>query len=378
MPMSDRLRALLHEPPAARWLVPVLAVLFTAVAVVFSPGTWWECAILAVPVVLFAVWVVQPAILPVLGVVVPACVVVVLLGDALEPSLFLVSLLALVAGAWAPRRWLAWAIVTLCIASPIVAALLVPEAHILWPVWVLGIGFPAIIGLIIRRLERVTAELASARQELADRAVIDERRRIGRDVHDLVGHGLAAVMLHVTGARHVLHQDPAAADEALRTAEEVGRDSMRELRRTVELLRSETAQTDAPPPSLRKIKDLAQTYSAGGMLVEYTQSGDLEAVAPTQALAAYRIAQQALANASQHAPQARTAVRLDVSERTIALDVDSEPRPGAALAAPRPNGHGLASMHERARVAGGELSAGMRDGRWAVRCELPAFPERGA
>ena len=70
--------------------------------------------------------------------------------------------------------------------------------------------------------------------------MLEERRRIARDVHDSVGHGLAAVLLHVTGARHVLRRDVDAADEALAEAERVGRRSMQELRETLGLLRSGT------------------------------------------------------------------------------------------------------------------------------------------
>lgn len=377
--MPEGMRSVLDQPRAARWLVPILAALFAAVAVIFTPGTWWESALVIAVVVLFAAWVRWPAVMPVLGLFAPAAVFTACIGGDLEPSLFLTSLLALVAAAWEDRRWLAWTIVALCILTPVAAALAAPHERIGWPVWVLGIGFPAVIGIIIRRLERVSAELARARQELAERAVIEERRRIGRDVHDLVGHGLAAVMLQVTGARHVLRRDPDAADEALRVAEEVGRESMQELRRTVELLRSETAPTDAPPASLRQIRQLARTYAAGGLRVEFIESGDLDAVAPSQALAAYRIAQQALANAALHAADAQTMVRLDVTPDAIALLVESL---GAATAEgagaddgwPARIGHGLTSMRERARVAGGEFWAGPSGSGWSVRCELPATP----
>lgn len=376
--MSAGMTSTLREQRAARWFVPVLAALFAAVAVIFTPGTWWESALVIASVGLFALWVRWPAIMPVLGLFTPAAVFTACIGGDLEPSLFLTSLLALVAAAWEDRRWLAWAIVILCILTPVLSSLAAPHERIGWPVWVLGIGFPAVIGLIIRRLERVSAELARARQELAERAVIDERRRIGRDVHDLVGHGLAAVMLQVTGARHVLHRDPAAADEALRVAEEVGRESMQELRRTVELLRSETAPTDAPPASLRQIRQLARTYAAGGLRVDFTESGDLDAALPSQALAAYRIAQQALANAAQHAADARTVVRLKVTPEVISLHVESIEPGGAAPHGhderPARTGHGLTSMRERARVAGGEFWAGPTATGWSVRCELPATP----
>lgn len=358
-----------QPPPAARRLVAGLALFFAVVAVVSDPGAWWETWLLAIPVVLFAAWVSRPAVLPVLGVAGPMAVAIACSGGGLEPGFFLMSLLAMVAVAWPEHRWVPPVVVPLCLLSPLAAAVLAPEEDILWQTWILGIGFPAAIGGIIRRLERVTAELTRARQELAERAVIDERRRVGRDVHDLVGHGLAAVMLHITGARHVLRRDPEAADDALRTAEEVGRSSMRELGRTVAMLRSDPAAADRhPPPQLR---ELARTYSAGGLRVDYSESGDLAAAPPTQVLTAYRIGQQALSNAAQHAPGGRTVVRLQVTAEALVLDVDSTGSAGNAAAAGPGRGHGLASMRERARLAGGELWAGPTAEGWSVRCELP-------
>src|SRR5690606_18998196 len=182
----------------------------------------------------------------------------------LEPSMFLISLLSLVAAAWEPRRWLAWVLVAARMPTPIIGT---PPGHggRIRTVWVLGIGFPAVVGVITRRLDLVTAELAAARQELAQRAVADERQRIGRDVHDLVGHGLAAVMLHLTGARHVLRRDPDAADRALQTAEQAGRASLQELRRAVDQLRREEDDTSAPAPGLGQVRELVATYRSAGL-----------------------------------------------------------------------------------------------------------------
>ena len=104
-------------------------------------------------------------------------------------------------------------------------------------IWIMGIAFPWALGRLAARQSEMAIELDATRRDLAQQALLEERRRIARDVHDLVGHGLAAVMLQVTSARHVLHRDPAAAEEALRSAEDVGRRNMKELRRTVALLR---------------------------------------------------------------------------------------------------------------------------------------------
>jgi len=233
---------LLREPLAGRQLVAPLAALFFLAALA-DPGRWWELLALALPVVLFALWPRRPGLLRLLTALTPPAVVVALWGGGLEPGMFIVSLLALTVAAWEDNRPLAAAGVLLSVLTPVVLGFLSP-AHVAWGIWILGILFPTVLGLTVRRLERVTAELARARDELAERAVLDERQRIGRDVHDLVGHGLAAVMLHLTGARHVLRRDVDAADEALRTAEEAGRASLQELRRAVDQLRREEDDTD--------------------------------------------------------------------------------------------------------------------------------------
>ena len=135
--------------------------------------------------------------------------------------------------------------------------------------------------------------------------MLEERRRIARDVHDFVGHGLAAVMLQLTSARHVLRRDPDAAEEALRSAEEVGRRSMAELRRTVALLRSDDDGAIGPPvPTALEIPALIDDARARGLAVELQVRGDLAQISPGVGVALYRFGQEALANAARHAPGA--------------------------------------------------------------------------
>ena len=167
-------------------------------------------------------------------------------------------------------------------------------------------------------------------------------------------------MLQLTSARHVLHRDPAAAEEALRSAEEVGRRSMRELRRTVALLRSDDEAAAPPPlPSASEIPALVGDARAGGLAVELRMRGDHSAIEPGVGVALYRIAQEALANAARHAPRARTVLGLEMADGRACLVAETTGPTAAVPAgeAERPR-YGLIGMRERAAALGGELTAG--------------------
>jgi signal transduction histidine kinase len=245
-------------------------------------------------------------------------------------------------------------------------------------IWIMGIAFPWIVGRAFARHGELAAELEDTRRELQQQALLAERRRIARDVHDLVGHGLAAVMLQVTSARHVLRRDIAAAEDALRSAEEVGRRSMQELRRTVALLRSDDDIGVAPPlPSAAEIPALVDEARAGGLAVELHTRGDLARIPPGIGVAVYRIAQEALANAARHAPRARTVLGLELTNGRVALVAETS---GPVVAMPasereRPR-YGLIGMQERATALGGELVAGPIPGGWRVSCRLPVEERR--
>jgi signal transduction histidine kinase len=207
--------------------------------------------------------------------------------------------------------------------------------------------------------------------------LLDERHRIARDVHDFVGHGLAAVMLQVTSARHVLRRDAGAAEEALRSAEEVGRRSMQELRRTVTLLRTDEETGEAAPvPTAIEIPALIEQARAGGLAVELRMQGDFSQLSPGVGVALYRIAQEALANAARHAPRARTTIELELADGRAALSAETNGPVAAGSRSEQERPHfGLIGMQERATALGGEFTAGPTSNGWQVRCELPVDEE---
>ena len=368
----------LSPPPRTPDLrIPVLAfaAIVAVVAAVTDPPTAPADLVLAViPVAAFAAWAFAPRVpLWAVSVAVIVPVVVAQRAGQLEPLMFDVSLLAFAIGRWVPSLRKAAAGLLFAAAAPVAASLIQDPSEIAVGIWVLGIAFPWALGRVAARQQDLTAQLDETRRELAQQALLAERRRVARDVHDFVGHGLAAVMLQMTSARHVLRRDPAAAEEALKSGEQVGRRSMQELRRTVELLRSEDdTGVAAPLPSADEIAALVENARAGGLSVELRARGNLSAIGSSVGVALYRIAQEALANAARHAPRARTDLALDVADGRALLTAETiGPVTAGASADPDRPRYGLIGMRERATALGGELAAGPTADGWRVRCRLP-------
>ncbi len=363
------------RPEQVRALVPVFALAVAVLAAVTDPSSATDLVLAAVPVIAFAAWTYLPSVpLPAMSLAVLGPVVLAQRSGQLEPLLFEVSLLAFVVGRWAPSLASAVTLGLLALVSPVIASLLQDPAEVAVGIWIMGVAFPWAIGRAAARQEQLATELEATRRELAEQALVAERRRIARDVHDFVGHGLAAVMLQITSARHVLRREPAAAEEALRSAEEVGRRSMQELRRTVALLRSDDEGAVAPPlPAATDVRALVDHARAGGLSVQLWTRGDLARIPPSVGVALYRIAQEALANAARHAPHARTVVGIEVAEGRACLVAETT-GPTVASPAAEPGGrprYGLVGMRERATALGGEFAAGPTPGGWRVSCRLP-------
>ena len=216
---------------------------------------------------------------------------------------------------------------------------------------------------------------APAPQE-AERATLAERQRIAREIHDLVAHSLSVTMLHVGGARQALVAgddgvpDVEDALAALADAEQVGRQAMAEIRRTVSVLATEPAGSH-PLPCAEDIPDLVGRLRDAGHPVSYDARGDLSMLTPTAGLGFYRVLQEALTNATKHAPGESVAVSVDVDTRRAHLAVRNR-RNGAVPAAT--DGSGTAGMSSRAEQLGGTLLAGPDphdSGQWLVDLSIP-------
>lgn len=232
---------------------------------------------------------------------------------------------------------------------------------------VLGMGW--VVGFLIKTQQKLMLEQREAQAALAEHAVADERRRIAREVHDVIAHSLSINLLHVTGARRGLQQDGdiAEAVDALQEAEQLGRHAMNDIRRTVGLLDSAPLRAE-PEPGVEDIDTLVGDFRRAGLDVTLRTDGSARDVSATAGLALYRIVQESLANIAKHAPNSAATVRLTISARTAELWVSN--RLPAAMGAVT-QGRGLPGMRQRVELLNGILEAGPNDDEWQVRTSIP-------
>jgi signal transduction histidine kinase len=267
-------------------------------------------------------------------------------------------------------RRLRFAAGLLAVASPAAVQLVVRDDWG-WPFWTGGLLVTWLSAEQLRRFRALVAELEATRERLAEQAVHLERRRIAAELHDLVGHSLGVLLLHVTGARRRIGDDPAGAEEALRRAESIGRAGLAEIRRSVAALRDEAGTSLAPATTAADLPALVATTAAAGGPARLLVSGELAEVEPITGLAVYRVVQESLANATRHAPGAAVTVRVRVRAGEVEVTVTDTGGP----APPRgPGGVGLVGMRERVEALGGRLTAGPTAAGWEVRALLPRSP----
>ncbi|MBS4100270.1 sensor histidine kinase [Tsukamurella paurometabola] len=235
----------------------------------------------------------------------------------------------------------------------------------------LTVCFGAAVGQL---LQNQLLLLRAERDAHASRIALD-RATIAGEVHDVVAHSLAVVLLNVTAARRALESDDDRdeAVDALRDAETQGRAAMKDIRTTIELLRTDGA--GSAQPGIADIPELVASFERAGLAVELEHRAPAVDLSASAGLAAFRVVQESLANAVKHAPGARVSVVVGPGAGG-ALDVRvSCPVPDGARRAP--GGSGLEGMRARVVSAGGELDAGPVDGTWLVAATLPAGSASG-
>jgi signal transduction histidine kinase len=241
----------------------------------------------------------------------------------------------------------------------------------------LVIGFTLLVGRLLRVRRDQNALLAERNRELealreAEKrsAIVDERMRIAREVHDVVGHSLVAITLQARAGLRRLQRSPERAGQALREIEALASRALEETRTAVATIRSGTDVTALrPQPTLAELPDLVESMCGPELDVHLVVDPVAHELTPRLQAAAYRIVQESLSNAAKHAHHARTEVRITHAGDALTVEVADDSRNTAPAGG---DGSGLRGMRERAEQLGGTLEAGPAPDRgWRVRARLP-------
>jgi signal transduction histidine kinase len=282
-------------------------------------------------------------------------------------------------GAFAERRTAVTGLALFALGDALHAAVFYPDGVVI--ALFAAAAVPWTVGRIVRAQRQLmhetqdkAAQIERTRARDARAAVTAERMRVARELHDAVAHNISVIAIQAAGADGVVERDPARAADCAALIESVGREAIAELRRLAGL--PGTGRT-APPPSLARVDALAQRARDGGLPVDVRVEGEPARLASGVDLAAFRIVQEALVNASKHAGAARAWVVVRYEQRAVELEIGDDGRgPNGSRAARHGSattgGHGLIGMRERAVLYGGTLDAGRRPGGgFAVRARLP-------
>ncbi|MCW3841598.1 sensor histidine kinase [Micromonospora yasonensis] len=284
----------------------------------------------------------------------------------------------------------------------VLAALQVPRsaawwASVLWfgmvtaAVWLVGLNVRT-RRLYVLSLEERAATLEREREAESRAAVAEERTRIARELHDVVAHSMAVMIVQADGVRYTLDRDPATAREAAKVVADTGRQALEEMRRLVGVLREPSRPEPAGPPAavaapdgglsaepahrrpaLVELPDLLDRFRAAGLAVDCATTGEPAPLPPGLELTVYRVVQESLTNALKHAGVgASVELNLDWSPSAVVVRAVDDGR-GRPMVRPAPSGgHGLVGMRERVGVYDGSLTAGPTlGGGWRVEARLP-------
>lgn len=223
------------------------------------------------------------------------------------------------------------------------------------------------------QLHRRTIELARERDESARRAVLAERVRIARELHDVVAHHVSLMGVQAAAARRVLDRDPELTRTALGVIEDAGRSAVAEMSRLLLVLREndEPSEPDRSPAGLDALASLFAGAEAPGLRTDFTVVGIPVPVPDAASVSLYRIAQEALTNTLKHAGATRIDARLRYLGSAVELEMVDDGR-GAAVPRSAGSGLGQIGMRERTELHGGTLELGPRpEGGYRVRVRLP-------
>ncbi|WP_329316961.1 sensor histidine kinase [Streptomyces sp. NBC_01262] len=237
--------------------------------------------------------------------------------------------------------------------------------------------------LYVAALEERAATAERERAHLAQLAAAEERAEIARELHDVVAHSLAVMIVQADGASYAIQADQDKARKAMQTIAGTGRDALEDMRRIVEVLRG-TKETGAEADAgadrrrvgLAHLELLVERARAAGLQVDLDIESEPQGLSAADELTLFRIAQEGMTNALRHAgPEAQVTVTLKFDEGTAVLEVVDDGAgklAGSTPVVPGSGGNGLVGMRERVDVHGGRFTAGPRLGPgWQIKVELP-------
>jgi signal transduction histidine kinase len=214
---------------------------------------------------------------------------------------------------------------------------------------------------------------AQAAEEAARRRSSEERLRIARELHDIIGHSLGTIAVQAGVGRHLMATEPGRAADALDSIARISRSSLDEVRAVVATLR-EGEPSYHPAPGLADLPDLVETARLAGLTVELTLPDDVQGVPRQTGVAVYRITREALTNVVRHAHASAASVQVDHRDGRVEVAIRDD---GSGSEVGPRIGHGITGMRERAEALGGSLSAGpATEGGFLVTASLPVGSDR--
>jgi signal transduction histidine kinase len=290
------------------------------------------------------------------------------LGHAYGPIVIVLMLAVYSAARHAPPRAAAW-----CAAAALVLLLvhlLTSDRALGWLGVVPAAGWVVVPGALGYGLRLRHQAGLQARAEAIRQRVADERLRVAQEVHDVVGHGLAAIKMQADIALHVMSRRPGQAQVALETISRTSRQALDELRTTLAAVRHADGDDRSPTAGLGRLDDLRRRMAEAGVTVRLHTTGERAGALPAAVdLAGYRVVQESLTNVLRHGRCERADVTVrytaDSVTVTIANPITGTPAPGADT------GTGISGMRARVEALGGDFVAGPVARRFEVQARLP-------
>jgi signal transduction histidine kinase len=255
------------------------------------------------------------------------------------------------------------------------------------PIWIGILGLLSWgLGEYVRARRAYTADVEALAERLeraraleARQAAWQERARLARELHDVIGHTVNVMVIQAGAGRRTLAADRGLAERAFQTIESTGREALEELDRLLGILRTEEDEPELPPqPGLEQLRALAGRFEDAGLPVEITVEGDEVPLPRSLDQSAYRIIQEALTNALRHAGGTIAHVAVRYRNDRLELEVANDGREDRRPQNHHPGGgRGLIGIRERVALFGGDLEAGPRaGGGFVVRCRFPLTTSR--